>query len=354
MPKTPEEQAAYWYVLLESPECTPKQRERFKRWLGESGTNKKAYQAIENGYAFVEQHLNEPVFTQMSQDLLEQVRPQIKKPWWKKLSVVAAIFVFIGTTFFMLQTSFFTHQTALEKNQLADSRIPADNTIKTYQTQVGERSVVNLGDGSVITLNTNSRIEVTLSPMRRSIKMLKGQAFFNVAKDINRPFMVDVGDKRVVALGTAFDIRFDTNQQVEVTLVEGRVAVDNINETTNQSFLSESNKTKPVELVPGEKLVAKGKENIQVSKLENIDKTTGWQKGRLICRQESINSVIQEMNRYSFKKIKLHNDSRILDIKINGVFDTTKPRHFVDTLTQMHPLEARQTQSNEITLFWRK
>ncbi len=75
-----------------------------------------------------------------------------------------------------------------------------------YETLVGEQRTVPLADGSIITLNTSSRVHVRLGAKERRISLLQGQAQFEVAKDASRPFIVSVGRGEVRALGTAFDV----------------------------------------------------------------------------------------------------------------------------------------------------
>jgi transmembrane sensor len=393
-PKTTKQQAIYWFILLESPECTPKQRERFEEWLNQSIDNQDAFAKVERSSAFVDRHLADPVFTQISQQALEQAAldsdrlfqdnedknnqsksckdksvkdksskstkvqalaaKQPSQTRWLKLSAAAAVlFILLGSVFFITQP-FQSSQRVLQ--QASNKQI--------YQTAIGERSTVTLADGSSITLNTNSRVEVHLSSVRRSIKLVKGQGFFDVAKDINRPFMVDVGNKRVVALGTAFDVKLDESQKVEVILVEGRVAVDDISnkaEPAIQDLKQQSTKkylpatnSQIVELAPGERFVADKQKQAEVISLASAEEATSWREGRLIYRGESIQNVIREMNRYSTKKIKLNNDSRISNIKISGVFKTGNNAYFIDKLTRTHPLGVRQTGLNQITLVWRE
>jgi|GEM_PF-233211 len=89
-----------------------------------------------------------------------------------------------------------------------------------YATGVGEQSAVQLADGSVITLNTSSRVSVRLSGGQRRVEILRGQANFEVAKDPSRPFIVRAGNGEVRALGTAFDV-YERGEDTVVTLEFG-------------------------------------------------------------------------------------------------------------------------------------
>ncbi len=89
---------------------------------------------------------------------------------------------------------------------------------------MGELKVVPLGDGSVVTINTSSRVAVRFTLSQRRVEVLSGQANFAVAKDAARPFIVSAGGGETLAVGTGFDVYQRENSTV-VTLIEGRVNV---------------------------------------------------------------------------------------------------------------------------------
>jgi len=97
-------------------------------------------------------------------------------------------------------------------------------TPQRLQTAVGEQRSVVLGDGSLVTLNTSSSIEVHMAKDRRTVKLLAGEALFEVAHDTKRPFDVTTGDATVRAIGTQFNVDRRA-ASTTVTVVEGRVAL---------------------------------------------------------------------------------------------------------------------------------
>jgi len=92
-----------------------------------------------------------------------------------------------------------------------------------YSTPVGEIASVPMRDGSKVTLNTDSQIRVTLTDSERRVDLKYGEAFFEVSKDPKRPFVVNAGGKRVIAVGTQFSVRRDAND-IQVVVTEGRFA----------------------------------------------------------------------------------------------------------------------------------
>src|SRR5690348_5790981 len=95
----------------------------------------------------------------------------------------------------------------------------------TYRTDVGGLSRVVLRDGSAVTLNTDTDLRVHFTGGRRNVDLLRGEAQFQVAHDRSRPFEVKAAGRIVRAVGTAFDVRVESPQSLEVTVTEGRVAV---------------------------------------------------------------------------------------------------------------------------------
>src|SRR5205807_1325966 len=96
---------------------------------------------------------------------------------------------------------------------------------QVYATAIGEQRSVVLKDGSMIQLNSRSRVEVRYTDHDRKIALKEGQALFTVARDTQRPFLVSAGDTAVRAVGTQFDVnRLET--EIVVTVLEGKVAVE--------------------------------------------------------------------------------------------------------------------------------
>src|SRR4029077_19161785 len=96
--------------------------------------------------------------------------------------------------------------------------------IRDASTDIGERSLLVLADGSKVTLNTASAVHADYTGPERRVTLVRGEAFFDVAKDHTRPFVVSAGSRNVIAVGTAFDVRLQ-DRRVRVTLVEGKVRV---------------------------------------------------------------------------------------------------------------------------------
>ncbi len=340
--ETPEEWAAFWYLRVSSDECTPEDRYEFEAWKREAPENAAAYEKVVRGSAFIDRHVAEPAMRRLGKETLTRTaRPLHRKRWAQLTALAASVVLAVGVGLIA----------SIDQNPTSIAILAE---VESYETAIGERSTVTLSDGSTVTLNTNSRIEVAFSAQERNVRLMRGQGFFDVHEDADRPFAVEAGDKRVVALGTAFDVRFDEGNDVQVTLVEGRVSVGEVIRTATNVAAVSAPKPKPIaELVPGQRLVARHDAAPEVIET-NAEEATSWREGRLIFRGEPIGDVIEEMNRYSAQKLKLSNDPRLQEMRVSGVFNTGRASTFVDALERMHPLEATRSGSNELTLVWQE
>lgn len=344
--------ASYWFVRLNAEDCTPEDRYAFDIWRRENPAHEAAYQKIKRGNDYLDRFMEAPEF----QDRIELARKRTNPPLWKHSSVR-----WIGAAAACL-TIAVASVTFVPLPGTSDQSLTASDAVEAYETRIGERSTVTLSDGSVVTVNTNSRIEVGYTDDLREITLIRGQGFFDVAKDIDRPFVVVVGDKRVMALGTVFDVRFDGQNEVQVTLVEGRVQVDDtsaINETLGEGRRSDvADKlavvTASIELNPGERLITRADAGPEIIETDGIEETS-WRRGQLVFRRRALSEVVAEMNRYSTQQLVLDVDERVLALEVSGVFNSGgPPSSFVDALEAMHPLEVRRSGRDELTLVWRE
>jgi len=181
-----------------------------------------------------------------------------------------------------------------------------------YATAVGERLPVTLADGSRITLDTDSAIAVDLNATRRYVRLLRGQAWFDVSHDSVRPFMVETPEGTVRVTGTRFDVRRDDGSTV-VSLAEGRV------ELTSPATAGQQ----PVALIPGQqsRLTASGP-----SRPVPFDRTaiTAWLRGQFVFYDTPLSQVVATLNRYRRGRIVIVDDD-LNRLKVSGVFDTGDP-----------------------------
>ena len=210
---------------------------------------------------------------------------------------------------------------------------------ETYSTVVGSVTSVPITDGSTVTLNTNSRIRVAVSDHERRVELNRGEAFFEVAKDPTRPFVVVVGDRRVVAVGTKFSVRRDEQNEVRVIVTEGRVRIEPMNEA----------EAVPAELTAG--AIARGAgESVLIQKrpIDEIEEALSWRKGYLVFRDTPLAEAVTEFNRYNNRRVVI-DDPELAQIPIGGNFRATNLDAFVRLLEEGFGVSA-DVRGEEIVL----
>ena len=177
-----------------------------------------------------------------------------------------------------------------------------------YQTGIGERSVVQLEDGSRVQLDTNSRLTPHVTTRERHVDLGSGQAYFEVHHDPAHPFVVEVGNRMTVtALGTRFDIRRDDGFVV-VSLFAGSVAVvDTIS-------------GERVCLAPGQSVSMIGDTLGRIGAIPAASQP-GWRDGRLSFHDTPLGTALGEINRYTSRPLRLAR-SDAADHPVSGDFST--------------------------------
>ena len=222
------------------------------------------------------------------------------------------------------------------------------------ETATGQQLTVPLEDGSRVILNTETRARVRFDEHARRIELESGEALFDVAKDSARPFIVRAGDREITALGTQFVVRQD-EKQTAVTLVEGKVSVNGdvasegrVTASLPSPSRSRRSHPSPVErqdpsgltvLEPGERLTFVEKTRVASILLPALDAVTAWRKGEIVFENTPLSTAIEEMNRYSVRKLKLSAGAPA-QMPVSGLFRSADAENFALALTNTHPLEA--------------
>ena len=215
-----------------------------------------------------------------------------------------------------------------------------------YSTTVGGLASVPMADGSKVTLNTDSQIHIALTNSERDVELSHGEAFFEVSKDPTRPFVVRVGNRRVVAVGTKFSVRRDGNDLEVVT--EGKVRV----EGGSSRLSSPTGGSGDVYLTPGS--IARLDESgvlVQRKTLPEVEEQLSWRTGVLVFRNQSLQEAIAEFNRYNVRKIVIQ-DPAVASLKIEGNFRATNAEAFVRLLESGFAVRA-QIDPDQIVLMAR-
>lgn len=212
-----------------------------------------------------------------------------------------------------------------------------------YATVIGQLNDIALTDGSQATLSSDSRIQVAWTRQERHIDLMQGEAFFRVAKNPGKPFVVEAGDRQVVAVGTRFSVRRD-GTQLRVVVTEGVVRLEpaGADGTGASATLLPAGS---VAQLDGNSLLVR---TLSVDQAEHL---LDWRDGFVNFHNTSLASAVDEMNRYSAHKIVLA-DPSIAHLTLGGHFRWSNTDAFVNLLVAGFPVRAEH-RGDQVLLYGR-
>lgn len=318
------DEAAAWFARLNTRSIPAAALEEFRIWRQTPG-NREAYAAIEAIWSKTGKLRSDP-------DMDEAVTVALART--RKSRPSAAL---LGALKNRPVTSFGAAAIATLAVLIGVQSVQARSV---YSTGVGEQRLVRLDDGSRVRLDTHTQIKVRFSQGTRRVVLERGQAFFDVAHDTGRPFVVDAGTADVQAIGTRFDVRRDDGK-VQVILVDGVV------EVRAAAAVSSAGAQQRWTLKPGEQLTT-GRD-VVAPKSVDVAAATSWTDGRITFRAVPLTTAIAEVNRYSDQKIEL--DAPLVGaIPVTGVFNSGDTDAFVAAVSDLHGLRAVRRPGGAIRL----
>ncbi|APR04190.1 FecR family protein [Thauera chlorobenzoica] len=203
-----------------------------------------------------------------------------------------------------------------------------------HASTVGERRVVVLADGSRITLDTDTALDVSWHLRSRRSTLERGRASFDVAPSVVRPFEVAAGALNVRVLGTVFDVRRDA-RSASVTVLEGRVLAGTATSVATP-------------LTPGQRLTAV---TGQAPAAEHVDPRTAaaWQAGRLVFERTPLREALAELARYRSAPLRLA-DEALGTLAVSGVFDAANTDQLLELLPRILPVRVVHATDGAITI----
>jgi transmembrane sensor len=216
--------------------------------------------------------------------------------------------------------------------------------VELYRTRLGERREVRLADGSRIHLNTASTVEVSLREDSRRVRLVKGEALFEVAHDPSRPFLVDAGAAKLRAVGTAFNVRI-REAVVELTVTEGVVAVaENVAAVRSVDARH---------VAAGDGAVIRGGAVAPTVLNPNLlRQRVAWQDGVIELDGETLSQAVDEFNRYRDRPI-IVGDPRLANLRVGGRFEVDEAAKFLTAVEGSFPVQAITANDGSILLVMR-
>lgn len=349
------EEASEWVVQHRTGELGAQDRRRFDAWLRQSPQHVSAYlemSSIWEGVPQIDASLN-PTAAQ----LIEQSRVDSNVvPLGKADPFLSNTSIAVSKRRNTTRLWYSIAATALLSLGIAGWLYEQRGV---YATGIGEQRTVTLADGSVVELNSKSRIKVRYSQRERSIDLLQGQALFRVAKDPNKPFIVASAGTYVRAVGTQFDV-YKKSAGTVVTVVEGRVAVTGqrsrnaagappLPNHEPQRTLPATNSAHGLQPKPGEVLLAAGEQlliadAVSVPQPANIEAVTAWTQQRLVFDYTPLAEVAEEFNRYNQRRLVIE-DRGLQVFHVSGSFSSTDPTLLLRFLRDQPGILVNETPS---------
>jgi len=327
-----ENTAAYWIAAIDRG-LTDDEQTSLAGWLEESASHGEALVKCASMFDLLD--ILQPISKLMpfSEELFEEDHHKPDIRWWSPIAVAACLLAVIGSIGGLAYNY-------LPKGVVQEPSLVNVRPAQLYQTAVGEISTVVLPDGSLLQLNTDSEVEVLYLEASRHIELLRGEAYFDVAKNPSKPFVVETGSDRVTAIGTAFSVDASQDSATEVIVTEGRVRVDRNGANSDLKYGE-------VYLTPGQKVVVRGNKP-EVSVGEDAETLLAWREGMLVFQGESLAEVVKEIDRYTPLSFKLL-DQDIASISVGGFFKAGDLDQLLLVLEQNFGVTSTR-QNNEILL----
>lgn len=300
---TVRDDAARWFVRLQEPAVDVVEHRRFEAWLGEHPQHREEFEVLQGLWTAADL-----VPAARLQALCETPPARRPRQSWVRYAVAASVVT-----------------VALGLGLFSGLNHPAPYTAE-YSTALGERRHVALPDGSVIDLNSRSRIQVRFEKDRRGIELIEGEAMFSVEHDTSRPFVIDAGNGQVTVTGTRFDVRRDLTE-TRVAVEQGTVKVQG----QGADFVS-------LTAGLGTRIDAQGE--VAAAYAVNPAELTAWRSGKLVFNNASLSEVAAEVSRYREKPLTVGND-KVGNLRLTSVFKSDNTDALLKALPSILPVAVR-------------
>lgn len=304
----PHHAAAHWFTREHGGLMTPVERQEFEEWCDADPLHAQAYQEMMQVWG-VAQETPDAVFEKMLQRTPEPTGGVLHRRRALMLGFGSACTAALVVAVVGPERWF--HSPAFSQR---------------YTTQRGERRDVDLPDGSVLTLNTDSIAQVQFYESERRVLLEQGEAFFTVAEDTSRPFLVDADLVTVKVTGTRFNVRRDTGP-LAVAVESGSV------EVSSGGWWQRD--VRHLSAGQGVRM----KQNDTALEASSVDVTTAmaWRQGKAVFDATPLEAIVAELNRYRMQPILLRNAS-LRQLRVAGVFSVDDPDAFLDILPAVAPV----------------
>ena len=309
-------EAAAWVARFDAGDVSAKDQAEFQAWLSRSALHREAIAEYGNFWSEFDTlgQLTKPVAAE-GQTGTQAARQSSGTQYWLA-ACAASILV-------MLAAGVFVRQPAPDRPQVAAApqHIPdRPSGRQSYATAIGGQKKFALADGSIVTLNTNSQIDVELLGDRRDVHLVRGEAYFDVVHDDKRPFIVHANQYVVRDIGTAFAVHLTDKGLVDVRVTKGRVEI-----AARANEGQDSSRAKSLGILSAGQDVLFGQkiERAEVVSDAELSRKLAWRQGQLIYSGQPLAEVLDDISRYSDIQIELA-DPALRDLPVGGAFSVNQ------------------------------
>jgi transmembrane sensor len=279
-------EAAEWLITLRNEEPTPEQVAKWLEWSQADPANMEAFERAESlslSLVGLSRRRKEALLRRV----MPAAAPRAARPHGRVLALALAAGIGVAAIGLALW-----------------SRADRQPLNVTYVTAKAENRSFELPDGSKMVLGAGTRVDVDYSERQRLIVLRDGEAFFDVAEQTGRPFLVRAGTMHLTDIGTRFDVR-KSGEHVMVTVSEGIVDIHDESGGANPAALEQTAPLvhRPIRLRAGERATIAAPAVAPILTHVNAATASSWQRGRLDFQDEPLSVVIANVNRYATSEI---------------------------------------------------
>ena len=340
-------EAAAWVARFDAGDVSAKDQAAFQVWLNSSALHRQAISEYGNFWSEFDQlrQLTAAIGAE------REVGAQAKRSaalWGAKVwlpACAAAVLVMVAASS-VLRQEIPDRPLALQPQPARPSLAARPSGLQSYATAVGAQKKFTLADGSVVALNTNSRIDVELLGNRRDVHLVHGEAYFEVVHDKTRPFTVYANRYVVRDIGTAFAVHLLEKGLLNVRVTKGSVE---ISASATEGPVSDKAKSLGVleagrDVVFGQKI-----ERSEVMSDAELGRKLAWRQGQLIYSGQPLADVLADISRYSDIEIELA-DPALRDLPVGGAFSVTQTEAIFAALENNFGIHAEWLDARHVSL----
>ncbi len=291
-----DDEARHWYSLIHLGEMSKTDKLVFEAWLNASEGNRAAFERVDKLWSLLG-HSDQIEAWNAAIEESGDLHNQIQRPYWREVFTTRRIA--IGGA---VAASLALMVSMIVFNRMIQAPVPETSL---YASTIAETKTILLEDGSVLTLSGASEAMVNFTEKVRSVELVRGSAYFDVASNPDRPMFVAVADTEVRVIGTAFGVRLGP-KDVRVAVTEGQVLISDVS-SANQTVTASA-------LLAGERVVTALDGALIDRGAADIDSELAWIKGRFVFDGAPLVDVVNDINRYRVKQVDVIGEAASMEI----------------------------------------